>query len=363
MPCGGNLCMIFFDGGKWRYQVDGSLRAAFFPGGNPPCDSAGFMLYCSMGRQKKKKGDAMELNMMRQFLAMAEEKNMRRASEKIYISQSALSQTLKKLEQELDVPLFRREKEGLVLTEYGTLFYGYARKTLDIVTECTQAIQARKMARKELRVVTDNDYILSFVTPVFMSAKEGIKLRIRFAKTDEISDIRRSGDFDIIIAEQGFQGEPDVVSSLLTRYRLFCSVPKSNPIASRPKVLLKELEGQEFIRGRRPIKETARLDHYIEKNHIHLDVKHYTDRDGARIFEKRSNYLILECSYKLISLDPISPHRTLVEVVDPEITGYPLYMTYRKANRGDQTLQCFIDWIQDFLLKNNAVSLLHEDVE
>lgn len=305
----------------------------------------------------------MELNMMRQFLAMADEKNMRKASEKIFISQSALSQTLKKLEQELDVPLFRREKEGLVLTEYGTLFYGYARKTLDTVDECVSAIQARKLARKELRVITDNDYILSFVTPVFMSMEEDIKLRMRFAKTDEISEIRRSGDFDIIIAEQDFRGEPDVISSLLTRYRLFCSVPRSNPIASRPKVLLKELEGQEFIRGRRPIKETARLDHYIQKNHIQLDVKHYTDRDGARIFEKRSNYLILECSYKLISLEPISPHRTLVEVMDPEITGYPLYLTCRRAIREDRAVQRFIDWLQDFLLQNNAVSLLHEGME
>ncbi len=56
---------------------------------------------------------------LRQFLAVAELKSLSRAAERLFVSQPALTQTMKKLEQELGVPLFRRSGRGITLTAYG----------------------------------------------------------------------------------------------------------------------------------------------------------------------------------------------------------------------------------------------------
>ena len=63
----------------------------------------------------------MELQQIRYILAIAEEKNITKAAEKLFVSQSALSQQLLKLEQELGTPLFERSGRILELTEAGRI--------------------------------------------------------------------------------------------------------------------------------------------------------------------------------------------------------------------------------------------------
>ena len=53
------------------------------------------------------------------FITAAQEGSFSKAAKKLYLSQQALSKTIDKLEEELDVPLFIRGVAGLQLTRYG----------------------------------------------------------------------------------------------------------------------------------------------------------------------------------------------------------------------------------------------------
>ena len=61
----------------------------------------------------------MEMHQVRYFLAVAEELNFTRASEKCNVTQPSLSRAIKLLEEELGGPLFRRERESTRLTDLG----------------------------------------------------------------------------------------------------------------------------------------------------------------------------------------------------------------------------------------------------
>lgn len=74
-------------------------------------------------------------------LAIAEERNVSKAADRLYISQSALSQSLINLEKELGTPLFIRDQREMSLTAAGRLYVDAGREILRIKTQTYQSIK------------------------------------------------------------------------------------------------------------------------------------------------------------------------------------------------------------------------------
>ena len=67
------------------------------------------------------------------FESVARNESISKASEELYISQPAVSQSIKKLEESVGGELFNRSKSGVKLTSEGKLFYDYIKKGLDYI--------------------------------------------------------------------------------------------------------------------------------------------------------------------------------------------------------------------------------------
>ena len=68
------------------------------------------------------------LSLYKIFYTVAQEKNISRASQELYISQPAISKSIRKLEESLGVTLFVRSSRGVRLTEEGSLLYEHMQR-------------------------------------------------------------------------------------------------------------------------------------------------------------------------------------------------------------------------------------------
>ena len=91
----------------------------------------------------------MNTRQLEYILAIAEEKNILRASEKLFISQSTLSQTLINLEKELGTPLFIRNQRELAITEAGQYYIEAARDIMHIKEQAYDRIRSISVTSKE----------------------------------------------------------------------------------------------------------------------------------------------------------------------------------------------------------------------
>lgn len=94
----------------------------------------------------------MDLKQVEYILKIAEENNITRAAEKLFITQSALNQQLLKLERELDTPLFYRSRTNWRPTEAGEVYIRNAKELLRI--RKTTYDQIRDIARTKKGTLT-----------------------------------------------------------------------------------------------------------------------------------------------------------------------------------------------------------------
>src|SRR3954471_21404966 len=87
----------------------------------------------------------MDLRQLRYFVAVAEERHLTRAAERLGTQQPPLSRLIKRIERELDVQLFHRKARGVELTEAGRALFDEARA---ILTRLEYAVQTTQRYRQ-----------------------------------------------------------------------------------------------------------------------------------------------------------------------------------------------------------------------
>ena len=98
------------------------------------------------------------------FLSVAECKSISKAAAQLYISQPAVSITIKKLEESLNTTLFIRKPKGVSLTENGKILYDNARQAFNLLSNTEQLLKSSK-STGHLRIAASNVLCKHFLMP------------------------------------------------------------------------------------------------------------------------------------------------------------------------------------------------------
>ncbi len=77
----------------------------------------------------------MDIHQLKTFITLARTSHFSRAAEELYLTQPAVSNHIKALEEYYQVPLFHKIDQKYVLTEPGRILYGYAEKVFNVINE------------------------------------------------------------------------------------------------------------------------------------------------------------------------------------------------------------------------------------
>lgn len=112
----------------------------------------------------------LETEILEYMIAIAEEKSLTKAADRLLVSQPALSRQVKKLEKELDARLFYREKNEMLLTDAGKVYINGARSALNIYGNAINELRRLSVSgRKEITLVYNNALLPGFHTDILPS--------------------------------------------------------------------------------------------------------------------------------------------------------------------------------------------------
>ena len=159
---------------------------------------------------------AVKLELYRVFRAVAEAESISQAAQELYISQSAVSQSIRNLEDTLKTRLFVRSTRGVRLTDEGRLLYDYVRSAMSLLeTGENKLAQTQSLLRGTLVIGASDTVTAQFLLPYlerFHHLYPSIHLQSLSGRSQKVLGLLRSGRIDIAFAST----PPDTTSLLVT---------------------------------------------------------------------------------------------------------------------------------------------------
>jgi len=191
----------------------------------------------------------MELSQLEVFLAVAREKRFSRAAEKLFRTQSAVSQTIRKLEDELGEALFDRSSREGILTDAGQVLYEYAEKLLNLRSEAAESLAELREVQKGKLVIAANEFTALYLLPVlaeFRRLHPMIKITVPRALGSHIPDdvSRHSAELGVLSYEPQ---EASLHSVVVYLDELVFVVPPNHPLAAAQQVSIRQLGAESFV--------------------------------------------------------------------------------------------------------------------
>lgn len=213
----------------------------------------------------------MEIYQLEYFIKTAEVLHFTKAAELSFVTQSGLSQQIKKLEEELGMPLFVRIGKKIQLTEAGSVFLVHAKQIIENVQSGKQAIDdLNQMIGGELRIGVT--YIFGLlVLPVvnsFAKTYPNLKIVVEYGTTEPLEQKLLNNELDLVLVissneiEQPFQKIPLFTSKLVM------AVSKTHPLAVLDKIAFKKIEDVALILPVKGFNSREFLDELFLKNNM-----------------------------------------------------------------------------------------------
>lgn len=207
------------------------------------------------------------------FESVARNESISKASEELFISQPAVSQSIKKLEEAIGGELFNRTKFGVRLTSEGKTFYEYIKKGLDYIENGERIFSSLKnLEVGTIRIgasATLTKHILMPYLKDFHKLYPNINIEIVNHLSSTLVTMLKNGFLDLLILNLPTQETTDLQIYPFTQVQdIFCA--NSEYIDTRKSYSLEDLKNYKLITQKRPSNTRTFFDNFLKENNLKL---------------------------------------------------------------------------------------------
>jgi DNA-binding transcriptional LysR family regulator len=191
----------------------------------------------------------MDLSQLEVFATVAREGRFSRAAEKLFRTQSAVSQTIHKLEQEIGEPLFDRSSRDGLLTDAGRVLQEYAERLLNLRKDAREALVELRELQKGRLDIAANEFTSLYLLSVlgqFRRLHPMIKITVQRSLGSRIPDevLRHSAELGVLSYDPQ---DPQLHSVVVYLDELILVVPPNHPLAGETEISIRQLGAESFV--------------------------------------------------------------------------------------------------------------------
>lgn len=187
-----------------------------------------------------------DIYLLEQLLAFHDSGTLSAASEKLHLSQPALSRSMRKLEDLLGVDLFERRKNKITLNENGIMAAEYAEKILKQEQEMIERIRAFDRSRRTITLGSCAPAPIFQLVPMLSRVYGDMTIASEIEREDTL--LRGLADHTYQMIVLTHPEESDTFQSIRWQNEhLYITLPPAHPLAGRDSVYLHELNGQTIL--------------------------------------------------------------------------------------------------------------------
>ncbi|KKO55406.1 LysR family transcriptional regulator [Paenibacillus sp. DMB20] len=189
----------------------------------------------------------MELLQLKYFLTVARCEHVTEAARKLHVTQSSLSKTIQRLEDDLGVPLFDRIGRKLRLNELGRTFLRRAEKALFELEQGKREIDNLSSPEQgTIRLAVTTASTLPGILREFRKNRPHIQFHVQMVTLREMASLLHRGEIDFCLSSPPIQGD-DIECQMLFDDPIVVAVPPNHRYGERSSITLAELKDEWFV--------------------------------------------------------------------------------------------------------------------
>ena len=189
----------------------------------------------------------MDLTQLVNYITVVEEGTLTKASDKLHISQPALSKTIMRIEETVGAKLFDRSGKHITVNNYGQILYLWAKNSLNSYNLALEEIHKLQEASDNSLMIGCSGYM--YALPIIMGFQaEHPEINVsnfKFSRSD-FPDVIFREDVDCVLSIMDYQSE-NTSSMLLYTDQIYVSLPAGHPLAGKPEIYLEEIRDEKLI--------------------------------------------------------------------------------------------------------------------
>lgn len=292
---------------------------------------------------------SMDLFQLETFLMVAREGSFSRAAKKLFRTQPAVSQAVRKLEEDVGEPLFDRSSREGLLTDAGRVLHDYAQRLLNMRTEALGALEEMRQLQAGKLSIAANEFTCLYLLPVlneFRRLHPLVKITIQRSLASRIPGELLSHNAELGVLT--FRPEDPLLRSIIVyRDELAFVVPRNHPLASAKQVTIRQLGAEYFVAHNVPSPYRDKVLETFRKRRVplHMPVELPTI-EAIKKYVAMGNGVAL---IPLICVEPELARGDLVRVPARELTfDRKMRLVYRKHASLSHAAQAFLKVAESF---------------